>query len=235
MKKKAILLTTLLSVLCTSTVLAGKTPEKKILFRDIPWYSTKAETESVLFKEGAAATGWMSNPNEIYRMDASNYSSVTTKSDRVDGGGYRGWYSGVSVAGYDVSDTYACYVYPLDDNGKIIASDEDAEFYFGWYTFDKDDFSDHQAIYDDLNAKLSSLYGESTPGGDDYKTTAIWTDSENNIIRLLINADKDYVTLGYIAADANERLDAVQNALDQAAADAEAAERNANKSNVSGL
>ena len=38
----------------------------EILFRDIPWYSTKKDVEEELFANGAKEAGWMSNPNEIY-------------------------------------------------------------------------------------------------------------------------------------------------------------------------
>jgi hypothetical protein len=97
------------------------------------------------------------------------------------------------------------------------------------------DFSDYRAIYDDLTKKLESLYGEGELYSDKYRTTITWIDSESNQIRLLINADEDYVTLGYMAADADARLDKMQEALDAEIAASEAADREANADNVNGL
>lgn len=237
MKKRTLhLLLTTCAIVAQCTIFAhAETNAKPITFRDIPWYSTKAETEAVLFSNGAKKGGWMSSPNNIYRMGAINFRNSTSGSDRVDGGGYMGWYSNVSVAGYNVADTYACYIYPFDENGKIIRSDDDAQLYFGWYSFGPNDYSDHRAIYDDLNEKLASLYGEGTPETDDYRSSITWYDDSNNQIHILINSDEDYVALGYMATDADARLDEMQSALDAEAVSAEAAEREANKENVSGL
>lgn len=44
-----------------------------------------------------------------------------------------------------------------------------------------------------------------------------------------------YVSIGYIAADADAKLDSVQGALYAEAVAAEASEREANKNNVDGL
>lgn len=109
----------------------------------------KKDVESFLFENGAESGGWMSSDNDIYRMSGIDYTSVTTGEDRVDGGGYQGWYSGVSVAGYEASDTYACYIYPMNADGSINMSEDDAQFYFGWYTFTQEDYSDITAIYED--------------------------------------------------------------------------------------
>lgn len=207
--------------------------ENLILFRGIKWYTSKRETEQKLYSEGASSHGILGSSENLYRMSATDYSSVTMGSDRVDEGGYRGWYAGISVAGYNVDDTYACYVYPIQD-GKIIHDDELAELYFGWYTF-KNEYADHQAIYDDLSTKLTSIYGEGDIDSTKYHTTTTWKDIQGNYIRLLINADKDYVTLGYMAADGENRLDAMAKALQDEQATIEKEEREKNTSDTSGL
>lgn len=209
--------------------------EGKITFKGIPWYTTKAEVEKELFKDGAASHGILGNPNEIYRMGATDYSNVTMGTDRVDDGGYRGWYSGISVAGYDVEDTYACYVYPINDDGTINESEDEAELYFGWYKFEKEKYEGLKELYDDLNTKLVSLYGEAQENATEYFTTLTWKDSEENQIRLLINSKETYVTLGYMAADADVRLDEAQEAVAKTKALEEENAREANKSNTSGL
>jgi hypothetical protein len=206
-----------------------------ISFRSIPWYSTKSQVEKKLFAEGASEGGFMSNSHDIYRMDATDFQNVTIGSNRVDGGGYMGWYSGISVAGYAVEDTYACYMYPINEDGTLNTNDDDAQLYFGWYTFDSNTYQDLRGIYDDLNAKVSSLYGAGEEAPGDYYTTITWKDAQQNQIRLLINKDENYVTLGYMAADADARLDQVAAALDNAQAAQESQNRQDNANNTSGL
>jgi len=207
--------------------------EDLILFRGIKWYSTKQEAEKQLYSEGASSHGILGSDEDIYRMNATNYSNITVGSDRVDGGGYRGWYAGISVAGYDVDDTYACYVYPIQDD-RIIHDNELAELYLGWYTFGNE-YADHQAIYDDLTSKLTSVYGQGSVNSTKYNTTTTWKDIQGNYIRLLINDDKTYVTLGYMAADADNRLDVMAKALKDEQAIIEKEEREKNASDTSGL
>lgn len=206
-----------------------------IRFREIKWYSTKKDVENYLFETGAENGGWMSSDSDIYRMSGIDYTNVTMGEDRVEGGGCKGWYSGVSVAGYEASDTYACYIFSINDDGSIEMSEDDAQFYFGWYTFTQEDYSDIAAIYDDLKTKLCTLYGEGLANKTDYHTTMTWMDAENNQVRLLMNNDFTYITLGYMAAGAEERLDEMQVVLDKIESQNEAEERENNKDNVSGL
>ena len=236
---KMVLCALVLASVTSNCVYAESTKTKEISFRSIPWYSTKADTEEILYGEGASEGGWSSDTENIYRMSGIDYPNVTNGSDRVDGGGYKGWYSSVSVAGYEASDTYACYVYDIDENGVINKNADDAKLYFGWYIFDSNDYADVKVIYEDLEQKLVSLYGEGTSDKeDDYFSSIIWSDAGNNQIRLLLggkNKESQYITLGYMAADADVYLDEMQNALDAEAMEDEAAEREENKNNVSGL
>jgi hypothetical protein len=55
------------------------------------------------------------------------------------------------------------------------------------------------------------------------------------MIRLFINTDKDYVTLGYIAFDAEERLEKLQAAINVEKAAAEAEELKKIQDNTDGL
>lgn len=208
--------------------------DKAISFRGFDWYTTKQDVEGQLFSEGASSGGWFSNSNDIYRLSGTDYANVTMGSDRVDGGGIREWYANVSVAGYNPSNTYACYVYAIQD-GKIVYDENLAELYFGWYTFESDNFADFDGIFDDLNAKLTNLYGKGKKKATKYNTYITWTDKKKNMIRLYINDNKDYVTLGYIAGDAEKRLDAISKALAKEAKEKEKVEREKNKDNNSGL
>ncbi len=201
-----------------------------IVFRGIPWYCTRTEAEKIVAQDGGKAGSSLSE--DIYRMTATNYPNVTMGSDRVDGGGVRVYYSGLSVAGYSVN-AYACYMYPIEDN-KIRASKEDSLFYFGWYSFE-DEFGDHASIYEDLLAKLNGMYGEGTSSESEYFATTNWADEGGNQVRLLIDADKSYVTLGYMASEADEKLDEVKAAVNNTAAAEEQDLRSENTSNTSGL
>lgn len=237
MKKKLLSLFLVGSFVFSMPVYAEE-QKTQFSFRDIPWYSTKTDAEKILTSDGAttAKAAW---EDYILRMSGINFTNTLTGNSYVDGGGFTGRYKGINVAGYEASDTCACYIFTIDSNGNINKSVDDAQFYFGWYEFNSDDYVDSEGVYIDLSEKLSSLYGDGlSDAEDDYFSTTTWYDDANNQIRLLLGGkdrDKKYVTLGYIAAEADERLDEMQIALDSEAANAESIEREKNKNNLSGL
>lgn len=209
------------------------TNEKPIRFRGLEWYITKREAEATLIAEGADKALLSSSEGDIYRLSAIDYLRTTMGSDRVDDGGFKELYRGLNVAGYK-PDVYACYYYHIED-GIIDRNEDKAVFYFGWYEFDYGEFSDYIAVFDDLKAKLSSLYGEPETKEDKYHIIATWVDKDGNTLQLLTNDKYEYISLGYIASGSDERLDAVQVALDAEKAAIEAAEREKNKNNTDGL
>ncbi len=206
-----------------------------IRFNKIKWYSRKLDVENYLFSEGITKGGWSSGDGNIYRLDAIDYLNVTLGDERVDEGGKKVWYSGMNVGGYIASNTYACYVYSLNEDGTINRSEDDTIFYFGWHTFEDDDYSNFDQIFSDLKSKLTSVYGEGITQLNKYNKTVTWKDKQGNKIQLLIDDDSTYVTLGYIAADADKLLDNMQAALKKEKALEEESVRNENKDNVSGL
>lgn len=239
MKKKIAVLT----LVCLSTAFcipayAKESPKAEYTFRNIPWYSTKSDTEQIFKDEGFTieADVWK---NKVRRMSGIDFLNTMSGHDYVDGGGYVGEYYGVNVAGYDVSSMGASYIYTIDDSGNINKSDDDALFYFGWYEFDSNDYTDGEGVYNDLAQKLQSLYGDGTTNtDDDYFSTTTWLDEDSNQIRLLLGGkdrDSKYVTLGYMAAGADEKLDEMQTAIDAEKIANEASEREKNKEDVSGL
>lgn len=240
MRKKIIALVLTASIaLCCMPVLAADDAQTEYTFRDIPWYSTKTDVEQI-FEDDGMTIGTNSWENQVRRMSAIDFLNTMSGSDYVDGGGYVGRYTGVTVAGYEVSEMGASYIYTIDDSGNINKSDDDALFYFGWYEFDANDYVDGDGVYNDLAEKLVSIYGEGVVDEESkYHTTITWCDESGNQIRLLLGGkDWDtghYVTLGYIAAGADERLDEIQGALDAEKAAEEAAERESNKDDLSGL
>lgn len=234
MKKTVLLAIGIASALLSGTVACA---EEGFTFRNIPWYSSKADTEKLLVADGASV-GFAGFKDKVLRLSGIDYPSVTSGKDRVDGGGYVGRYGSIKVAGYDTSAIGACYIYQLNDDGTINKDDESAEFYFGWYEFSGNDYSDCPALYEDLSGKLSSLYGEGSEDINDNFSSVIWEDEDSNVIRLQLGGktnDNKWVSIGYIASDADERLDAMQDALTAEAIALEAAEREENKEDVSGL
>lgn len=207
----------------------------EILFRGIPWYSTKAYAEKILLENNVTAKedGWQSD--SLYRLSALNYPNVNSGNDRVDGGGIKMSYSGLTVAGYTPSEVHACYIYQIDNSGSLIRDIDNSQLYLAWYVFDGDDFTDYQSLFDDLTAKLSSLYGIATDDENAYLIKKIWNDSNSNSIQMVMDDDRSYVTLGYIASDADSKLDEMQSAIDAENAAAEAVEREKNATNTDGL
>ena len=61
------------------------------------------------------------------------------------------------------------------------------------------------------------------------------SDKDDNLVRILINADETYAVLTYMASDADEGLDEIQAILDKTKGDAEDLERENNKDNNTGL
>lgn len=249
MKKKVFILLLASTITALSTFTVNATTESQtttdsssesstISFRSIPWWTSKSEVEKTLVSDGAEIQQ-AAFEDHILRMSGIDFSNTTSGNDRVDGGGIVGRYSGIGVAGYTPTDTQACYIYTLNEDGSINKDKDSAQFYFGWYTFDSNDYVDGESVYNDLSQKLTSLYGTGESNDEsDYFTTITWHDANSNQIRLLLggkNKDYKYVTLGYMAADADSRLNEMQAALDAEAIANEAAERESNKDNLSGL
>lgn len=235
MKRKFLLLTIALSFAATLPSYAAETESVKgIQFRDIPWHSTKAEAEKILFSDPGVSANQFTD-DEIYRLGALDFYNVVSGDDYVKGGGVKVSYNGVTVAGYTPSDCHACYVFPITDQGYVNPSEDDAQFYLGWYGFSSNDFADIPGIYTDLEKKLTSLYGDPAPASDDFKKTDTWSDQDGNTIELLQSAKNTYVQLGYIAPDADQLVDQAKAALEKAQAESEQEAREANASNTDGL
>ncbi len=124
-------------------------------------------------------------------------------------------------------------------DGKVIKSDDDAEMYLGYYEFDDDDFTDLDLLAEELLSKLTTLYGKGEEEIDDYFSKRTWHDKDNNLVRLIVRKDLSYIVLGYMAGDADERLDEVKELLaeekEAEQSSREAEEREENKGNYSGL
>ena len=201
------------------------------MFRNIPWYSTRDEVTKTL--EISANSKELGN---VYRLGYINYSNTYSGSDYIEGklGCYLSSRS-LSVAGYKPSGTYLRFMVPVVD-GEIIRDASVAQFYMGYYTFDGDDFGDLSLVYNDLESKLNALYGKGYFNLGDYPTNTIWKDTEGNMIRLQIHTQrKDWLTLAYLSADADERIDALAQAYVEEKTREEDLLRLENTNNVDGL
>lgn len=209
----------------------------EITFRGIPWGTTLAEVSALLDAEG-----WNHGDkgHYIYRPSLISYRSCIIAGESVEGGGAQIDYGDVSVAGSAAKATL-CFRYPIDDDGLLDCSDDDAQFYLARYALT---FEDPIGAYDDIKAKLDGIYGDCSAlseGGpfDDKANT--WTDEDGNWVRLSLYKDYDkytysgHVLLIYCASGAEEALDVTENAAQQLRVDAERSERETNQSNVSGL
>ena len=207
-----------------------------ITFRGIPWYSKKSEAESVILESGENVVGSLGAPNLMENLRGAFVWDYTMEDQefQVDGAGCRGWYNHIDVAGYTPTYVWAYYLYPIQD-GALIKDDEEAEFYFAYYEFMAGDFSDYDAIYEDLGQKLESLYGTPQENISDYFKTKIWFDNDKNMIVLSSLRMNDNVKLAYIASGANERLEESMGILDAETLAGENAEREENKNNTDGL
>ena len=204
-------------------------------FRGIPWWSTEEEVEKILYPDGASSDLIKYSDEDCYRLEGITSPSVIMGDEHIKGVGVKIRCKDLKVAGYTPTFMYADFIYPLSEDGLILRDARKAEFYFGWYTFESKDYTDIASLYIDLQGKLIGLYGEASEAEDKYHVRAVWNDPDGNTIQLLRNTDSTYITLGYIAHDADQRLDEMQAALDAENIAAEAAQREANAGDSSGL
>jgi len=202
-----------------------------ITFRGIPWYSTKAEFDSLMADEDVFI---VLPKNDIYKIFYGGSTPVRSNA-KANGGVCLDYSRSLTVAGYKPTKTCFAFIYEIDNNGEIIEDDELAKFYMGWYEFWRDDFEDHQSIFDDLAEKLSLIYGDGIEAVEFNYPHIKWMDSEGNIIQLSINSSQNGVDLVYAAADAQQLVEEMKATLDAIALSEEAAELEKNKEDLSGL
>ena len=199
-------------------------------FRNLPWFSTLENVENAIGQVSKYRSA-----DDLYRLSYTNYKGVSSGNDRVDGElGCTISYNGLNVAGYTPSSTRICYIFPIVE-GQIVREFELAQMYMGYYEFEDEDCGDLVSIYEDLAAKLEKLYGEGKKSSDENFTNAVWQDVDGNKVRLQVNGKATYLTLAYVAAAADNRLDEMAEAFTLEKAQAENAIRQENINNTDGL
>lgn len=201
-----------------------------ISFRGIPWFSSLETAETMIGQVSKYRSA-----DDLRRLSYTDYSSVSSGADRVDGElGCNISYSGQNVAGYKPSSTCICYIFPIVE-GQIVREFDLAQMYMGYYEFEDEDYGDLSSVYDDLQTKLSKLYGKGKSSSSKYFTNIVWQDEMGNKIRLQIDDDASYLTLAYVASAADSRLDEMADACAAEKAQAEEAIRQQNINNTDGL
>lgn len=129
---------------------------EEITFRGIPWGSSMSEIEDSF------------DSDMFYTYDEATVRRWKNITEQVDWehlydypDGWECLYMGfgeyaMKVAGYDVIMSVACR-YDIGENDEILKDKSDSVLCSASYTFD---VIDYVAAYDDLKAKLTSLYGD---------------------------------------------------------------------------
>jgi hypothetical protein len=245
MKKHLIPLVLSASIVLSCTAYAAESVETEssgsntITFRGFDWLSQRSDVEAALAAQSISDGAWMSNRHAIDWPEGS-YSWVGRPhgdTSRLEDAGWDAMYSGVTAGGYAPSHTEVFYMYPVLSDGSLQTSAGNELLYLGVYEYDKDDFENLEAVFNDLTAKLSSLYGECTVKNDEDLNRHIWTDVEENKAILIYYADDKYpyVKLAYESGAADEMLGNLKSAIEKINADAQESERLANSSNTDGL
>ncbi len=206
--------------------------QETFLFRSIPWYSTQKDAQNAL-----STLTTYSNYSQTTIPDWFQRWNNIDGDMTVEGGGCYTRYKNVSVAGYTAS-LYVYYMYPIVD-GKTVKADDTAQMYLALYEFAT--LADMPAVYDDLVAKLTKLYGESEALNNPDNWTnfngRLWKAVDGSQIWLrLFHMYGDYtLKLSYIAPDCTARLETLDAQLLQEKIDAEAEKRQQNQDNTEGL
>lgn len=201
------------------------TDEDTYTFKGAPWYCTKSQAEKI----------WKQKSNYDYSsirtVDILEYPNFDSKVAGESGIDVR--YGMTSVAGYSAR-MIAEFVYPIED-GIIIRDNDSAQLYMAYYWISNDDYTDISGIYNDLESKLTSIYGTPDDASDKYHLKKEWSDKSGNRILLTVNTSMYNITIGYLVSDAEERVEAMKEAIDNEAIRQEQLDRLNNSNNVDGL
>lgn len=185
-------------------------PATSIMFRQIPWYTTRQEVLSLIGNPKTHSTHAQNTAGQVY----------------TNGIGFENSYSSLNVAGYEAScDVY--YVYPVVDNVLIRNSDY-ALLYMAEYRFTG--LGNTSAAIEDITTKLVHLYGDYQR---DNRGRLVWIDDSNNHI-ILYSWNSNF-TLWYYAGNTEELLHAADSVVDAENAEAEELLRIENINNTNGL
>lgn len=183
-------------------------PKSDIMFRGIPWGTTRSEVEQQIGITSRQST-YLSKLNRVIGEDIG----ISTS------------YSTFQLAGYSVS-TDVNYVYPIEE-GVIIRDADLAMIVFVEYIIF--DVSDASKVVDDLTNKLVKLYGNYQI--DD--GARIWFDNNNNAIQVHPASTRIYII--YTSEMTDRMIDSANQVRNAEVAEQEELLRIQNQNNYDGL
>lgn len=203
-------------------------------FRGIPWLTSRAEVKNQLSAEGFKA--WWDDKDCGAPDWFQTWSNINGNYVVADGGCNVSYHK-VPVAGY-TADLNVYFWLPIV-NDRVQRDPELAEFYLACYEIT--DIDNMDPVYDDLLAKLTSLYG--TPKNKDSDSSwtdtigSLWTADDDSLIWLArYRAYGDTkVKIWYAAPKTTETLQALELQIAAEVREAEDAAREENKTNTDGL
>lgn len=214
MKKLAALTVALLLALGCVAALAQY--EEPILFRGMAWGSSYAEIDEGENLNALLQFTFSENVGRAMEMES-------TLDVPLDEGlvGYAEFSRPLpEVAGYQTEDVELRFVYVPDENGDLVKDKEHTALYFAYYTIEP---ADRVAAYEDLTAKLTSLYGDAgySNNGDvaqGESTVTTWYGAEGTMVSLWYSpsSSRIYIHYGYLGGD--QLLLNAQAAVDKARA-----------------
>ena len=183
-------------------------PEKvEILFRDIPWGTTSKDVKQLLKESNSSAS------TSIWEKSYVLYPSTMldigiSSSDGVQEGGNVLYAHNLTAGGYDIQMAQLHFAYTLK-NGKIDRATD--SLYAALYYFD---VVEHEAVYKDLQQKMSDLYGS---GKESSKTKSGWIAAgdysgryEYTVKQITWYGDNNtFVTLQWVSS--TNQADSIQN------------------------
>lgn len=225
--------------LCVATSLLTATPvfaetDSEILFRDIPWGTSYADTQNILSDfdwYGLSFESMKTYPVlEVLTDDADGTDSFNNGGINMTAQPFS--QKETDVAGYTTSDIQLFFAYTSVD-GILQDDDTQTALYGARYEFEPQNL---QSMYEDVKNKLVSLYGEPDDTTSDknwlgIKYTYTWWYGANDSVVVLRGADSsedttdlydDELWISYAWEKGDELLESIDNAVTQSNSDAEA-------------
>lgn len=230
-KLVALMLTVVLAMVC---IPASAIMNQDIIFRNIWWGDIRFALQQQLIAEGMPWFPAEDIPNDnskIYPVmgiiiGSTALDAEKNTDDYYDGIGVKSTIINddyPDVAGYKTSAVNYYYVYGVN-NGELVTDLQQAQdkFYAGQYVFDNLD--DINAMFDNLNGKLTELYGEADETKEPVETPAedkhvFWYGANESGVALSIKcadengAELNQITITYFWLGADALLEEAHNAL----------------------
>lgn len=217
MRRLVSLILAILLMINSGLVLAEETKEAPILFRDNKWGDSlpsvlKSFPSDVSFY-GISADSAYQVENTIYDAAGSYFDGhvcgyINARSSSL---------KGMKVAGYEVTGITMRFAWVPNENGLIIEDDSHTALYYAEYEISP---KDPDAVYTDLVAKLSTLYGDIDYTQEDgfiiKEKYSVWFGGDGTIVALVseeYSSGNSDIEIRYGTTAGNDLLQTAYNAL----------------------